>query len=53
MFDFTKRLSGKILPKATGKAATIQVECFSGCGGDGVFIPRSGVRKPGEKLPCC
>ncbi|GAA4909594.1 hypothetical protein LX16_2849 [Stackebrandtia albiflava] len=51
--NLTKRLTASILPKATGKAATIEVKCYSGCGGYGVYIPTRGVRKPGEKLPCC
>lgn len=52
MRRFTERLVGKILPKATGKAAPTKGACWSGCGQSGVWRDFRSAQSI-EKAPCC
>jgi hypothetical protein len=53
MSKFVTTVMRRFLPKASGKAATIQGKCYSGCGGDGVWIASGAKRPANGKLPCC
>lgn len=52
MRKLTEKLIGKLLPTTTGKAAPERGACYSGCGGDGVWLTASS-RRHGGKPPCC
>lgn len=51
MNRLTEKLTRKLLPTATGKAAPARGACWSGCGDWGIWRDRNA--KPGDKAPCC
>lgn len=52
MRKLTEKLVGRILPKATGKAAPARGACWSGCGESGIWRDFRGTGST-EKAPCC
>lgn len=52
MRKLTEKLVGRILPKATGKAAPARGACWPGCGGSDVWREFRNPQ-PIDKAPCC